>query len=100
MFDHGSRYAGIETAQTTAPDGREVTYVRRRFLPQPDTLSRFARVTVTEGDRLDLVAARVLGDPEQFWRVCDGNDTLRPQDLTAQPGRALDIVLPQGGLAP
>lgn len=98
MFDFQSRYAGLETAQAQAADGRAVTYVRRRFLPQPATLSRLARVTVTEGDRLDLVAGRVLGDPEQFWRICDGNDVMRPQDLTATPGRVLDVVLPQGGL--
>jgi hypothetical protein len=98
MFDFQSRYAAIETAQAKAADGRVVTYVRRRFLPRPTDLSRFAQVTVVEGDRLDLVAGRVLGDPEQFWRICDGNDTLRPQDLTATPGRVLDVVLPQGGL--
>ena len=40
------------------------------------------------GDRLDLITARTLGDPEQFWRICDANDALDPDDL-AEPGRRL-----------
>ncbi len=28
-------------------------------------------VHVQPEDRMDLVAARTLGDPEQFWRICD-----------------------------
>ena len=27
-----------------------------------------AEVAVEPGDRLDLIASRVLGDPEHFWR--------------------------------
>jgi len=26
---------------------------------------------VTEGERLDHIAAKYLGDPEQFWQLCD-----------------------------
>ena len=37
---------------------------------------------MAQGDRLDLITARTLGDPEQFWRVCDANDALDPAELT------------------
>ena len=54
-----------------------------------------ANVTVTQGDRLDLIAARTLGDAEQYWRICDANDALDPLDLTSTLGRVLRIAMPQ-----
>jgi nucleoid-associated protein YgaU len=54
-------------------------------------------VTVTEGDRLDLIAFRTLGDPEIFWRICDANDAMNPFDLVAdgEIGRKLRVPIPQ-----
>ena len=95
MFDHTSRYDALETATYTTPEGRAIAYKRRRFLPQGKTLPLLVEVTVAEGDRLDLITARTLGDPEQFWRVCDANDTMNPFDLTAEPGRTLRVPVPQ-----
>ena len=48
-----------------------------------------------QGDRLDLITARTLGDPEAFWRVCDANDALDPAELTSEAGRRLRVPLPQ-----
>ena len=45
---------------------------------------------------MDQIAASELGDPLQFWRICDANGAMRPQDLTDTPGRLLRITLPQG----
>jgi hypothetical protein len=95
MFDAGSRYAAVETATLRDPDGRVVAYVRRRFLPQGAGLPLLVEVEVTQGDRLDLITARTLGDPEAFWRVCDANDALDPADLTRTIGRRLRVPLPQ-----
>lgn len=81
MFSTRSRYAALATTTLVAADGRTITYVRRRFLPQSTELDTLARVIVKEGDRLDLITARTLGDAEQYWRVCDANDTLHPKDL-------------------
>ena len=50
--------------------------------------------TVTQGERPDLVAARYLGDPEQYWRLCDGNPVLHPRELTETPGRRIRVTLP------
>ena len=50
--------------------------------------------TVTQGDRLDNLATRYVGDPEQFWRICDANDVLRPEELTEEIGRIIKIGLP------
>lgn len=95
MFEATSRYAAIETATLTTADGRAIAYKRRRFLPQGDAMPLLVEVTVTQGDRLDLITARTLGDPEQFWRVADANNAMNPFDLTAEPGRAVRVPVPQ-----
>ena len=94
MFDDTSRYAKVETARLTEPDGREIAYKRRRFLPQGESLQLLVEVTVAPGDRLDLIAAKVLGSPEHFWLVCDANDALNPIELAAEPGGRLRVPVP------
>jgi len=95
-FPITSRYYGIETAQLTAASGRIIVYLQRRFVPSPDRFALLQEHTVTEGDRLDNIAAHYLGDPEQFWRICDANNAMRPDDLTSTIGRKLRITLPEG----
>lgn len=97
MFTFTSRYYNLETVMLTLPDGRVVAYKRRRFLPQGELMPLLIEVTVTEGDRLDLITARTLGDPEQFWRVADANNAMNPFDLTAEIGRTLRVPVPQPG---
>ncbi|OBC00017.1 hypothetical protein A5784_20990 [Mycobacterium sp. 852013-50091_SCH5140682] len=100
MFAITSRYQGIPTSVYELPDGRKVTYVRRRFLPRPADLTQIGTHEVRVGERLDTVAFAVFGDPEQFWMIADGNPTLDLTDLTAV-GVRLRITLagiPQGGL--
>lgn len=95
MFDPNSRYYNLETAKIATPDGGEVAYKRRRFLPRGEAMPLLAEVAVVEGDRLDLITARTLSDPEQFWRVADANNAMDPMDLTNEPGRKLRVALPQ-----
>ncbi len=95
-FPPASRYYQTATAQYTTPDGRVIVYLQRRFVPSADNFTTLAEHTVTQGERLDNIAAQALGDPEQFWRICDANNAMRPDDLTATPGRILRITLPEG----
>lgn len=95
----GSRYAGVGVAHLERPSGEKVAYLRRRFLPQPDTLAEVGVHTVLQGERLDLIAARELGDPELFWRLLDANVALRAGELEL-PGRRLRITLPEGMTGP
>lgn len=95
MFPPNSRYHAIEIVKLTVGSGREIVHLRRRFLPDAAASVVVAEHTVTEGDRLDNVTAEQLGDPEQFWRVCDANNAMRPDDLMAEIGRRLRIPLPQ-----
>lgn len=97
MISQTSRYTGIEVAVTVTPDGKQINYLRRRFLPNPSTGSVLTMHTVTEGERLDIIASRHLGDPELFWRICDVNYSMRPEDLTKKMGKKLQIPLITGG---
>lgn len=93
MFDSDSRYAEIEDALLVTQDGREVSYKRRRFLPHGAKLPLLVELTVREGERLDLITARTLGEATQWWRVADANDALNPPDLLT-PGDTLRVPAP------
>jgi hypothetical protein len=95
MFDYTSRYYNLETAKLTTSDGRIVAYVKRRFLPQGKNMLLLEEISVTAGDRLDQITARTLGDPQQFWRVCDANNATNPVDLTAEIGQKIRVSVPQ-----
>jgi len=94
-FTPSSRYYGLETATLETADGETVIYLRRRFVPQPERFSLLREHAVTQGDRLDNVTAQYLGDPELFWRLCDSNRALRPEELE-EIGRRLRITLSEG----
>lgn len=94
MFDPNSRYYAIETATFVTAGGRMIAYKRRRFLPAGAALV-LAEVMPAEGERLDLLTARTLGDPEAFWRICDANDTRSPFELLKDRDRAVRIPTPQ-----
>ena len=95
-FLPNSRYYGAQTSTLDTPDGRTIVYLRRRFVPPAGRFALLQEHTVVAGDRLDNLAAEYIGDPEQFWRLCDANDAMRPDDLTARVGRRLRITLPEG----
>ena len=96
LFPSSSRYSGIETAKLVTAEGEEIIYLRRRFVPQPERFAFLREHVVVQGDRLDNLAALHLGDPELFWRLCDANRALRPDELTEVVGRRLRITLPEG----
>jgi hypothetical protein len=95
-FPPTSRYANSPLGTMRAADGREITYLRRRFVPEPDRFATVREHAVEQGDRLDRLAATHLGDAELFWRICDANGALRPDELTDTVGRRLRITLPEG----
>ena len=96
MFPKTSRYYEVQTATWESADGREIVYLCRRFLPDVSDVTILAEHTVAQGERLDNITALYLGDPEQFWRLCDANVCLHPDELTAEVGRRLQIPLLQG----
>ena len=96
MFPINSRYFGIATVTLETEDGKQIVYLRRRFVPAPERFDLLTEHTVSEGERLDNITALYLGDPEQFWRVCDANGVIRPEELTETVGRKIRITLPEG----
>ncbi len=95
-FPPNSRYSNIQTATLETPDGNVTIYLRRRWVPSPDRFALLQEYTVTEGDRLDNLAASLIGDPELFWQLCDSNGAMRPEELTETIGRKLRVTLPEG----
>jgi len=95
-FPPTSRYYGIETAMLKTIEGQTVVYLRRRFLPSADRFALLQLHTVSEGERLDNIAAKYLDDPEAFWRIADANAAMRPEELAEEIGRILRITLPEG----
>ncbi len=96
MFPINSRYYGIATVTLETQDGKQIVFLRRRFVPPPERFDLLTEHTVSEGERLDNITALYLGDPEQFWRVCDANGVIRPGELTETVGRKIRITLPEG----
>ncbi len=97
-FPTDSRYYGYGVLQFTAPNGEVVPYLQRRIVPQPGAanFAPIARHVVHQGDRLDRIAAKYLGDPLLACLICDANGAIRPEDLVATPGRVLAITALQG----
>ena len=97
MFDPRSRYFNIENATLSVMDkdgtARLIVYKRRRFIPSGDEMTTLVEHTVTQGERLDNITAQYLGDPIQFWRICDANNVQAPGELE-ELGRVIKITLP------
>lgn len=96
LFPVTSRYHGIDTDTLETVEGRTITYIRRRFVPPPERFTQIQEHSVIESDRLDNLSSHYLGDPEQFWRLCDANGVMRPDELTETIGRIVRITLPEG----
>jgi hypothetical protein len=96
MLDPSSRYQALSTSPLAyrAADGRTIPYLPRRQLPPSAPVGMPAQVQVGRAERLDQVAARTLGDSEQFWRLCDANDAMNPFDLIDEADRRLRLPSP------
>lgn len=94
-FPPTSRYHGVPLATHTLPDGRSVAYVQRRLVPPPEAFSILREVRIEQGERSDRLAAREIGDPEQYWQLCDANGVLDPAELE-QAERSVRVPLPRG----
>jgi len=96
LFPPTSRYHGLPAGVHQTADNRSLVYVTRRIVPPPERFALLQEHAVVQGDRLDNLAQRYIGDPEQYWRICDGNGAMRPDDLLEEIGRLLRITLPEG----
>jgi hypothetical protein len=95
-FSPTSRYYDTPTKTLELDDGSTLVYLARRFVPPGSSMALLSTHTVTAGERMDIIAAAELGDAEAFWRICDANDAMRPDELSTTIGRRLRITLPAG----
>ncbi len=97
MFDAKSRYASCEKAllSQTGPDGATqiIPYIRRRRIAPAESSPTVLEHTVRQGERLDSISARYLGDPAEYWRLCDANGVADPSELEVI-GRVIKIPIP------
>ena len=100
QFPATSRYYATATSTIVTSDGKTVIYLQRRFLPSPSNFATLQLYTIAQADRLDNIASRFLGDPLAFWRICDANNAMRPEELTEIPGRQIRLTLPEGFALP
>jgi hypothetical protein len=91
-----SRYYGLPLLTIATPAGGQVSYVSRRFIPAPGNFAVLQRYQVQQGDRIDVIAGSILGNPLSYWQICDANLALEPGDVTAVPGAFIVITLPAG----
>jgi hypothetical protein len=100
IISASSRYAAVEQKMLELPDGTHIPYLARRLVPPPWRFAEIGFHVVAQGERPDTVAGAVLGDAEQFWRLCDANGVLRPEELTARTGARIRVTLPEGLVGP
>ncbi len=91
-FPPTSRYSAVGVDTFERGDGTPaVAFLRRRLCPRPERFSLLYEVTVTEGDRRDLLAARQLGDPALWWQLADANGVVDPRTLTSHVGDRIRV---------
>jgi hypothetical protein len=78
MFFKGSRYEKTPQASIRDACGRVINYKTTRYIP--DTPALVGHL-VTADERLDHIAWQHFRDAERFWRICDANRALWPDDL-------------------
>lgn len=88
MADRSSRFYNQPTYAVPAVDGSggAVLY-QPRLAP---VLPSSGTYRVGPGDRLDLIANALLGDPFLYWLVCDANPDATLEELT-EPGRTIAV---------
>jgi hypothetical protein len=99
-FGPSSRYANVAIGRhRLSASDPGVAYVRRRFLPRLRDIPIATHHSVRQGDRIDVLAAHYLGDPELHWRVADANNVADMLQLTSTPGDRIAVPLPPGAAA-
>jgi hypothetical protein len=81
MSDSSSRYSNCRILTYKNNSDHDILYRERRFVPKLQPLD-FGQITIEPYERLDNVSARVIGDPLQYWRICDNTIIYSPLELT------------------
>jgi hypothetical protein len=80
MFFRGSRYEKVDTTQITDSSGRVISYKKVHFIPPTPAVVGHS---VVLGERLDQISNSFYKDAQRFWRICDANFAMWPDDEVA-----------------
>lgn len=87
MFLKNSRYYNVDTVEAEDRSGRDVTAVKLRRLESPSAKP----LTVTDGDRLDVIAETSFRDATRFWHIADANTEMEANELVRVAGRTIQV---------
>jgi len=93
MSDTTSRYAALTPMEVALPGGRHAAVLPLRIIPPP-AIAIQGEAATRQDERIDALAARTMGDPLLFWRLCDANLATDPQHLVGPSGRRLRLPVP------
>lgn len=93
MFFQGSRYQNVDTAQITDATGRVIPYKKVRFIPPTPAVVGH---TVKQAERLDQISYGYYKDAQRFWRICDANLAMWPDDLVSKANATILIPPAEG----
>lgn len=80
MSNSTSRYSNSKILTYKNDSGKEILYKERRFISRNQTLD-LEDIKIEPYERLDNVSARVIGDPLQYWRICDSRIIFSPLEV-------------------
>ncbi|MCX6243088.1 MAG: hypothetical protein NTU98_00135 [Bacteroidetes bacterium] len=87
MFDNKSRYTKLTPYEVSDHRGRKVKVVPVPPAPDQEPLGRHL---LQQGQRTDHLSKHYLDDPAGYWRICEINDAMLPEQLTEKQ----EIVIP------
>ena len=90
VFAPTSRYRNTTVVTATDRRGRTVAALTPVIPPAERMLGEHLR---RQGQRLDHLAARYLGDPLAYWRIAELNDAMTPDALA----QATSVGIPTRG---
>ena len=88
MIFKGSRYSSLDIVDSPRIGGGTArTLALRAIAPAPSALEH----TVSDGERLDALAAQFYGEATRYWLILDANpETLHPFELLV-PGAVIHV---------
>lgn len=87
MFEEKSRYSKLKSYEESDHRGRKVIVVPVPTAPEQQARGRHL---MKQGQRLDHLAQQYLQDPAAFWRICEINGAMFPEQLTEHS----EIIIP------
>lgn len=87
MFDEKSRYSKSKPYAVEDHRSRKVLVIPVPPVPDQQPLGRHL---MKQGQRLDHLSGQYLDDPAGYWRICEINGTMLPEQLT----ESKELIIP------